>query len=130
MKMRQENGFSCLVFLVFFWSKRLFLVFYFPVNQERKCGPQGNDGAKDPKLCPFPDDHGTENLAAKLEFKSKRYALARLRRMCLAAALGLEKDSARGLPPYARVLAFNQRGQTLLRELDGAEKSAGGGEER
>ena len=51
--------------------------------------------------------------------KSKRYALARLRRMCLAAALGLEKDSARGLPPYARVLAFNQRGQTLLRELDG-----------
>ena len=51
--------------------------------------------------------------------KSKRYALARLRRMCLAAALGLEKDSARGLPPYARVLAFNQRGQALLRELDG-----------
>ena len=39
--------------------------------------------------------------------------------MCLAAALGLEKDSAKGLPPYARVLAFNQRGQTLLRELDG-----------
>ena len=51
--------------------------------------------------------------------RSKRYALARLRRMCLAAALGLEKDSARGLPPYARALAFNQRGQALLRKLDG-----------
>ncbi len=49
--------------------------------------------------------------------KSKRYALARLRRMCLAAALGLEKGSAKGLPPYARVLAFNGRGQELLREV-------------
>ncbi len=53
--------------------------------------------------------------------KSKRYALARLRRMCLAAALGLERESAKGLPPYARVLAFNERGRELLRDLDGSE---------
>ena len=49
--------------------------------------------------------------------KSKRYALARLRRMCLAGALGLDRESAESLPPYARLLAFNDRGQALLREL-------------
>ncbi len=51
--------------------------------------------------------------------KSKRYALARLRRMCLCAALGVRAEMARGLPPYARVLAANAPGRALLRELSG-----------
>ena len=54
--------------------------------------------------------------------KSKRYALARLRRMCLCAALGVRAEMTRGLPPYARVLAANARGRALLRELSGQSK--------
>lgn len=47
--------------------------------------------------------------------KTKRYPRARLRRMALAAWLGLERPS--GTPPYLRVLAANSRGCGLLREM-------------
>lgn len=49
--------------------------------------------------------------------KTKRYAYARLRRMALAAFLGLEASDAAELPPYIRVLAFNGRGQALLARM-------------
>jgi len=47
--------------------------------------------------------------------KSKRYALSRIRRMCMCAALGINKGRAEGAPPYARVLAANKTGQALLK---------------
>lgn len=47
--------------------------------------------------------------------KTKRYALSRLRRMCLCAALGVREGMSRELPPYARILALNARGRELLR---------------
>lgn len=47
---------------------------------------------------------------------SRRYPLARVRRLCLSACLGLG-SLPEGAPPYARVLAANSRGRTLLREL-------------
>ena len=46
--------------------------------------------------------------------KTKRYTLARLRRITLAAFLGLKKDDLPQLPPYLRVLGFNRRGQELM----------------
>lgn len=49
--------------------------------------------------------------------KTKRYAMARLRRMCLCAALGVREGMSRGLPPYARILAANARGRELLHDL-------------
>lgn len=49
--------------------------------------------------------------------KSKRYAFARLRRMALCAFLGLTKTDMEREIPYLRVLAFNDRGRGLLREL-------------
>lgn len=49
--------------------------------------------------------------------KSKRYPLARLRRMCLCAALGVREGMSRALPPYARILAVNARGRELLHGL-------------
>ncbi len=49
--------------------------------------------------------------------KTKRYAYARLRRMALAAFLGLEASDASGLPPYIHVLAFNGRGRALLARI-------------
>jgi len=48
--------------------------------------------------------------------KSKRYALARLRRMALCAYLGLTRADLEREPPYVRVLAFNETGRVLLRE--------------
>ena len=50
--------------------------------------------------------------------KSKRYALSRLRRMCLCAALGIKKGEAEGLPPYARVLAANETGKAVLKLIN------------
>lgn len=51
--------------------------------------------------------------------KSKRYALSRIRRMVMCAALGITADMAADAPPYARVLAANERGCTLLRQMSG-----------
>ncbi len=51
--------------------------------------------------------------------KSKRYALSRIRRMCMCAALGLEADDAEGIPPYARVLAANEKGRQALKLISG-----------
>ncbi len=46
--------------------------------------------------------------------KTKRYPLARIRRMAMAAYLGLAPPQA---PPCLRVLAANERGRALLREM-------------
>ena len=67
--------------------------------------------------------HAEPTLEAVLmAAKSKRYALSRLRRMALCAALGVTKERSAGLPPYLRVLAANARGRALLRQM--AEASA------
>jgi len=49
--------------------------------------------------------------------KSKRYALSRLRRMLLCAALGIRRGMADGVPPYLRVLAMDGKGMALLRAM-------------
>lgn len=46
--------------------------------------------------------------------KSKRYALSRIRRMCMCAALGVRAEDSQGVPPYARVLAANEKGRQVL----------------
>lgn len=48
--------------------------------------------------------------------KSKRYALSRIRRILMCATLGIKKDAAQNLPPYARVLAANEIGCRLLKQ--------------
>lgn len=53
-----------------------------------------------------------ENAAAR------RIPLARVRRMCLCAALGVKKGMSSGNPPYARLLAANKKGCSFLREID------------
>ena len=46
--------------------------------------------------------------------KTKRYPLARIRRIILSAFLGLTAMHAEGLPPYIRVLGMNRRGAEIL----------------
>lgn len=49
--------------------------------------------------------------------KTKRYALARLRRMVLRMYLGITPEETRKELPYLRVLACNERGRTLLKQM-------------
>ena len=49
--------------------------------------------------------------------KTKRYALSRVRRILLAALLGVSAQDQSGTPPYIRVLAFNGRGREILRDM-------------
>ena len=53
--------------------------------------------------------------------KTKRYALSRIRRMCMCAAVGVTAGMSAGTPPYIRVLAATERGCALLRALDAKE---------
>lgn len=48
---------------------------------------------------------------------TKRYAVSRLRRMVMCAALGLREGDAEGIPSYIRVLAANERGCTILKKM-------------
>lgn len=48
--------------------------------------------------------------------KTKRYSHARIRRIVLAAFLGLSARQADGTPPYLRILGFNGRGREILHE--------------
>lgn len=49
--------------------------------------------------------------------KTKRYPMARLRRMVLWAYLGLEPGARPAHPLYLRVLACNERGRSLLAQM-------------
>ncbi len=49
--------------------------------------------------------------------KTKRYTMARLRRILLCALLGITDEMGKCTPPYIRVLAFNARGAEMLGEI-------------
>ena len=47
--------------------------------------------------------------------KTRRYAMARIKRMVLAAFLGMTAETCPARPPYARVLAVGERGMAVLK---------------
>jgi len=57
----------------------------------------------------------------QMSVKSKRYPLARIRRLVLSAYLGITETDALTPPPYLRVLGFNKNG---LEVLNRAKKTA------
>ena len=46
--------------------------------------------------------------------KTRRYPMARLRRVLWASLIGLTAADTSGLPPYVRVLGMNDRGREIL----------------
>ncbi len=46
--------------------------------------------------------------------KTKRYTMARIRRIMLSLLIGIKKSDMEELPPYGRILAFNERGAEIL----------------
>ena len=58
---------------------------------------------------------GVRELEAEL--KTKRYTMARIRRLILAAFLGVTAKDVNTLPPYLRVIGFSEKGRRLLSEV-------------
>jgi hypothetical protein len=56
------------------------------------------------------------------EVKSKRYTLARVKRLILSAYLGITKADTASPPQYLRILSYSEKGKELLSFL--AEKAA------
>ena len=54
--------------------------------------------------------------------KTKRYPLARIRRIVLSAFLDLKAEYASGFPPYLRVLGIGKRGPEILQKAKGSGK--------
>lgn len=49
-----------------------------------------------------------------LAMKSKRYPMARLRRILLDLLIGIKPENTDNPPPYGRILALNERGRDIL----------------
>lgn len=58
---------------------------------------------------------------------TRRYPLSRIRRLCLCAALGIPAGAAAGKPPFARILALNERGRSILRDAQERREKSGSG---
>lgn len=56
-----------------------------------------------------------EELLEKV--KTKRYTMARLRRILCCALLGITREMGKTPPPYIRALAFNKKGTQIMREI-------------
>ncbi len=63
-----------------------------------------------------------ENLSSLAEsIKSKRYTLARVRRILMCAAFGITNEFLKKEPPYIHILGCTAKGEELIKEI--AEKS-------
>lgn len=51
--------------------------------------------------------------------KTKRYTLARIKRIILSMVLGIKHEDMENLPPYGRILALNTRGKEVLARAKG-----------
>ncbi len=51
--------------------------------------------------------------------KTKRYTLARIRRLVLSAFLGLDNEFFMKTPPYTRILGFSEKGVDHIKKLKG-----------
>lgn len=51
--------------------------------------------------------------------KTKRYTMARIRRILLSLLIGVTKEDMKHLPPYGRILAINERGREILAAAKG-----------
>ncbi|MCQ2433697.1 MAG: nucleotidyltransferase family protein [Oscillospiraceae bacterium] len=58
--------------------------------------------------------HETSLESLLFAIKSKRYPMARLRRILLDLMIGIRPEHTQAPPPYGRVLALNERGRDIL----------------
>ncbi len=77
--------------------------------------PDSSDGLGTRIYKAVQNECGLEAIYAAA--KTKRFTMARIRRLCMCACLGVKEGMNQGIPPYARVLAANEEGCRLLRNL-------------
>jgi len=75
--------------------------------------PDANEGLDNRLLEAIRKGRSIEDICAQA--KTKRYALSRIRRMIYCAYLGITKEESAAPPPYARVLAFSDKGREVLK---------------
>ena len=75
--------------------------------------PDANEGLDNRLLEAIRKGRSIEEICAQA--KTKRYALSRIRRMVFCACLGITKEESITTPPYARVLAFSDKGREVLK---------------
>lgn len=75
--------------------------------------PYGGEGLWRKLLHAREEENTLEDILTAA--KSKRYTRTRLDRMVLCALLGLSRERMEAGAPWARVLAFNDRGRAILR---------------
>jgi cytidyltransferase-like protein len=75
--------------------------------------PDANEGLDNRLLETIRQGRTIEEICAQA--KTKRYALSRIRRMVFCAYLGITKEESTTPLPYARVLAFSDKGREVLK---------------
>lgn len=80
-----------------------------------KCLPDISEGLENKIYFSARVATGLEELYNMI--KSKRYTLARIRRLVLAAFLGFDNEFFMQTPPYVRVLGFGKVGEAHLKNL-------------
>lgn len=61
-------------------------------------------------------EHSTIDAIAE-SIKTKRYTMSRIRRILISSLLGITSDMSSHMPDYIRVLAMNETGRAVLKEL-------------
>ena len=77
--------------------------------------PDAADGLGSRMFKAIQSESSLEDI--QMAAKTKRYALSRIRRICMCACLGIQANANKGVPPYARVLAMNEKGRAHLASL-------------
>lgn len=85
-------------------------------EEEFLCLPDAADGLGQKLRKAAAEEPSLKSLMTAV--KTKRYAMSRIRRLIFCAALGIHADQINRRPPYARLLAANDRGRTYLKTAD------------
>ena len=83
-------------------------------DQEFEALPYGSEGLWRKLMHAARQEATLEDILTAV--KSKRYTRTRLDRMVMCAFLGISLQDLMKKPPYARVLAFNDRGREILKK--------------
>ncbi len=86
-------------------------------DEEFEALPYGSEGLWRKFMHACRRENTLEQILAAV--KSKRYTRSRLDRMVMCAFLGIPAEQLASPLPYARVLAFNNRGREILRSVKG-----------
>ena len=83
-------------------------------DEEFEALPYGSEGLWRKFMRASREEATLEDIIAAT--KSKRYTRTRIDRMIMCAVLGIDRDMLTAPVPYARVLAFTDRGRAILKE--------------